>query len=92
MQSFFTRTGGQIHVVRLRSVYSFEMTSEELDQLRQMTHASVQDENGVDVTQIDHLLSLTPTQRLESLEQFLEEVDALMAGREMIDADAERTP
>jgi len=57
-----------------------------------MTHASVQDENGVDVTQIDHLLSLTPTQRLESLEQFLEEVDALMAGREMIDADAERTP
>jgi hypothetical protein len=41
-----------------------------------------QDENGIDVTQIDCLLSLTPTQRLVELEQFLDEVDALMKGRE----------
>lgn len=67
------------------------MTDEEFLELCQRTHAAVQDENGIDVTQIDHLLSLTPTQRVEELEQFLEDVDALMAGRESGDAEAERT-
>ena len=68
------------------------MTEAELEQLCRRTHASVQDENGVDVTQIDHLLSLSPTQRLKTLEQFLEQVDALMAGRKKLDAEPDGTP
>jgi hypothetical protein len=67
------------------------MTDEEFLELCQKTHEAVQDENGIDVTQIDHLLSLTPTQRLAELEQFLDEVDALMKGREMVDAEVEGT-
>ncbi len=31
--------------------------------------SSVQDENGIDLTLIDHMLSLTPTERLETLKQ-----------------------
>ncbi len=72
--------------------YNVCMTDEEFLQLCERTHASVQDENGIDVTQIDHLLSLTPTQRLESLERFLEEIDALTAGRDGLDAEADRVP
>ena len=65
------------------------MSDEEFLQLCQQTHAAVQDENGVDVTQIDRMLSLTSTQRLEWLEQYLDEINALMAGRERLDAEAE---
>lgn len=68
------------------------MTEAELEELRQRTHASVQDENGIDVTQIDQQLSLSPTERLKSLEHFLDEMDALMRGRERLDAEADRTP
>jgi hypothetical protein len=45
------------------------MPEPEWEQLLRMTHASVQDENGIDVTQIDYLLSLSPTERLAQLEQ-----------------------
>ena len=47
------------------------MTEEEFEQLRQMTHASVQDENGIDVTLIDQKLALTPTERLAALEELM---------------------
>lgn len=47
------------------------MTEEDFEQLRTMTHASVQDENGIDVTLIDRKLALTPTQRLMELEEFM---------------------
>jgi hypothetical protein len=65
------------------------MTDEEFLELCQQTYSAVQDENGVDVTQIDRMLSLTATQRLEWLEQYLDEMNALMAGRERLDAEAE---
>ena len=44
-----------------------ELTEAEWEEFRQRTsHPSYcQDENGIDVTLIDHMLSLTPTQRLE---------------------------
>lgn len=58
------------------------MTDEEFEQLHQMVHASVQDETDIDVARIDHLLSLTPTQRLADLEEFLEALDAVMEDRE----------
>ena len=45
------------------------MSEPEWEQLLRMTHASVQDENGIDVTQIDYVLSLSPTERLAQLEQ-----------------------
>ncbi|MGB7159375.1 MAG: hypothetical protein WBD40_15010 [Tepidisphaeraceae bacterium] len=67
------------------------MTDEEFLRLCQKTHAAVQDENGIDVTQIDHLLSLSPTDRLRTLEEFLEEMDALKATGEKWDAEATRT-
>jgi hypothetical protein len=49
------------------------MDQREIDELRALcdSHAE-QDENGVDLTLIDHMLSLTPTQRLEALERWLE--------------------
>ncbi len=68
------------------------MTDDEFLQLCEKTHASVQDENGIDVTQIDYVLSLTPTQRLAELEQFLEEIDALTAGGEITNGEAEGNP
>ena len=67
------------------------MTDEEFLQLCQQTHARVQDENGIDVTQIDHLLSLSPTDRLRTLEEFLEEMDALKIAGEKSDAKAAGT-
>jgi len=62
------------------------MTQQELDELRSMTHASVQDENGIDVTQIDHLLSLSPTDRLILLEEFIKSMVFLEHVREKNDA------
>ena len=67
------------------------MTDEEFLQLCQKTHARVQDENGIDVTQIDHLLSLSPTDRLRTLEEFLEEMDALKVAGEKLNAKAAGT-
>jgi hypothetical protein len=40
-----------------------------------------QDENGIDLTLIDHMLSLTPTQRLEALEQMMAWDDELTRAR-----------
>jgi hypothetical protein len=49
------------------------MDQREIDELRALcdSHAE-QDESGVDLTLIDHMLSLTPTERIEALEQTLE--------------------
>jgi hypothetical protein len=66
------------------------MTEQDFEHLRQMRHEDVQDENGIDVTQIDELLSLSPTDRLRTLEEFLEFDDALTAAREKFDAHATR--
>ena len=68
------------------------MTDEEFLQLCQKTHAAVQDENGIDVTQIDALLALSPTDRLRTLEEFLEEMDALKAAGDKFHAEAARAP
>ena len=67
------------------------MTEQERNELRQITHESVQDENGIDVTQIDHLLSISPTDRLRTLEEFLNEDDALMRQAKRVDAQAPGT-
>ncbi len=67
------------------------MTDQEPDELRQRTHAFVQDENGIDVTQIDYLLSLSPTDRLRTLEELLDEDDALMRSLKRRDAEASGT-
>lgn len=40
-----------------------------------------QDENGVDLSLIDYMLSLTPTQRLEALEKEMADDDALTRAR-----------
>jgi hypothetical protein len=66
------------------------MINRDLEQLLNRSHRDVQDEYGIDVTQIDHLLSLTPTERLRTLEEFLEEDDALTRAREKFDAEATR--
>jgi hypothetical protein len=42
---------------------------------------SIQDENGIDVTLIDQLLSLPPTQRLIELEEFMKWMDMLEQAR-----------
>lgn len=68
------------------------MTDEEFLELCQRTHASVQDENGIDVTQIDALLALSPTDRLRTLEAFLEEMDALKAAGDKFHAELARDP
>ncbi|HEX3358594.1 MAG TPA: hypothetical protein VHS31_16585 [Tepidisphaeraceae bacterium] len=69
------------------------MTDVELQQLRDRTYADVQDENGIDVTQIDELLAMTPTERLRALEEFNETLDALDKAREKFDAaQTTRTP
>lgn len=66
------------------------MTDQELKQLLNLTYQDVQDENGIDVTQIDHLLSLSPTDRLRTLEEFLEDDEAFVEARERHEAEAAR--
>ena len=51
----------------------------------------IQDDSGIDLAQIDQLLSLTPTERLRTLEEFLEEDDALKRARDKFRAEASRT-
>jgi hypothetical protein len=73
------------------------MTEQELQQLRDRTYADVQDENGIDVTQIDALLAMTPTERLRALDEFNETFHALDKVREEFNATqasaiARRTP
>lgn len=68
------------------------MIEHEFEHIRQMTHASVQDENGIDVTLIDQKLSLTPTQRLEALEEFMALVDFLSEVRVRHYGPDPRTP
>jgi hypothetical protein len=58
-----------------------KMTEADWEQLRNLQLSDIQDENGVDLTLIDYMLSLTPTQRLETLEQFLAFDDMLTAAR-----------
>jgi hypothetical protein len=50
-----------------------ELTEAEWEEFRKKTAdpAWCQDENGIDLSLIDHMLSLTPAQRLEALEQEL---------------------
>jgi hypothetical protein len=65
------------------------MDQREIDELRALcdSHAE-QDEYGVDLTLIDEMLALTPTERLEALEQAMEADDALgEAGRKFYGFD-----
>lgn len=48
---------------------------------RTMKPYGLQDENGIDLAMIDQMLALTPTQRLEALEQFMANDDALTRAR-----------
>jgi DNA-binding transcriptional MerR regulator len=66
------------------------MTDRDLKDLQQMTHASVQDENGIDVTQIDELLSMSPTERLRTLEEFITNLEFLDRVREEHEARTAR--
>jgi hypothetical protein len=51
---------------------------------------AIQDGSGIDVAQIDQLLALSPTERLRTLEEFLEEDDALKRARDKFHAEASR--
>ena len=53
------------------------MTEADWERLRNLQWSDIQDENGVDLPQIDYMLSLTPAQRLESLDR-LREFDKLL--------------
>ena len=55
------------------------MTEAEFEQIREMAQSFIED---IDVAQIDRLLSLTPTQRLASLEEFLEALDSVWEGHD----------
>jgi hypothetical protein len=57
------------------------MTEADWERLRNLQWSDIQDENGVDLSLIDYMLSLTPTQRLESLEQFMAFDDLLTQAR-----------
>jgi len=58
-----------------------EMTEADLERLRNLQWSDIQDENGVDLTQIDYMLSLTPTQRLEAMQRLAESEAALTEAR-----------
>ena len=60
---------------------SHKMTEADWEKLRNLQWSDIQDENGVDLTLIDYMLSLTPTQRLEALERFMEFDDELTRAR-----------
>jgi hypothetical protein len=63
----------------IRGMTDESLTVEEfLERCRQAV-ATAEDENGIDVTQIDALLAMSPTDRLRTLEEFMEEADALAA-------------
>jgi hypothetical protein len=48
------------------------MTEADWQELRRLSNSwGMQDENGIDLSLIDQMLSLTPTQRLESLDRWL---------------------
>jgi hypothetical protein len=53
------------------------MTEADWERLRNLQWSDIQDENGVDLPQVDYMLSLTPAQRLESLDR-LREFDKLL--------------
>jgi hypothetical protein len=57
------------------------LTEADWERLRNLQWSDIQDENGVDLTLIDYMLSLTPTQRLEALEQLMQFDDALTRAR-----------
>jgi hypothetical protein len=61
----------------------YELTEAEWEEFRQRTAdpSFGQDEHGIDVSLIDYMLSLTPTQRLEALEQLMGFADALAKAR-----------
>ncbi len=65
------------------------MTDQDFAQLQKLTYRDFQDENGIDVTQIDHLLSLSPTDRLRMLEAFIETMVSLEQSREAHDSGFE---
>jgi hypothetical protein len=46
-----------------------QLTEAELERMRNLQWSDIQDANGVDLTLIDYMLSLTPTQRLEHLDE-----------------------
>jgi hypothetical protein len=76
---------------------NYNMTDAEWEKLRNLQWSDIQDENGVDLTLIDYMLSLTPTQRLEKLEQLMAFDDMLTAARvkhygfdPRVDLEAER--
>ena len=49
-----------------------QMTENDWEELRRLSNSfDMQDENGIDLSLIDQMLSLTPTERLESLDQWL---------------------
>ena len=57
------------------------ITEADYEKLRNLQWSDIQDENGIDLTLIDYMLSLTPTQRLEKLEQLMQFDDALTEAR-----------
>jgi hypothetical protein len=59
------------------------LTTERWAEFRARTDdfSSYQDENGIDLPQIDDMLALTPTQRLEALEREMAFDDALTEAR-----------
>ncbi|MEA2734724.1 MAG: hypothetical protein QOE14_1175 [Humisphaera sp.] len=58
-----------------------EMTEADWEKLRNLQWSDIQDENGIDLTLIDYMLSLTPTQRLKALEQLMAFDDVLTEAR-----------
>ena len=74
----------------IREMTDESLTAEDfLERCRQAV-AAAEDENGIDVTQIDALLAMSPTDRLRTLEEFMEEADALTAAGEKAHGKAAR--
>ena len=64
------------------------MTEQEVSNfVLNLTYEDVQDENGIDLTQIDGRLSTSPTDRVRQLESFVELMNRQKQGNEMIDPD-----
>ena len=59
----------------------YNVTEAELEKLRNLQWSDIQDENGIDLTLIDYMLSLTPMQRLETLQRLMRSDAALSEAR-----------
>src|SRR5436190_16658694 len=64
------------------------MTEQEVkDFVLNLTYEDVQDENGIDLTQIDGRLSASATDRARQLESFVALMNRQKQGHEMVDPD-----